>query len=201
VPVRDSVLIDTEVEEGLVIGSVLEGCEVRRAAVVGTVAHGERFEGTVVVGGRPTDGEVTVVPVRAGEWGAASGEDEVSVPDSDGEDVLAIVADVSAMGLLRDLLKIEPRRVGHHALFTFSGSLPARLRRRLVGNLDLFRECCPCAYLRVSGTVIAFRGGKQVFDEPGEVEYRDVLVVRDGRPVLSAWKAATKSVISELGAG
>ncbi|MEO2241189.1 MAG: hypothetical protein ABGY09_03875 [Euryarchaeota archaeon] len=199
-PVRDSVLIDTEVEEGLVLGSVLEGCKVRRAAVVGTVARGERFRETVVVGGREVGGRVVTVPVRAGAWGAASGEEEARVPEGDG-DVLAIVADAGAMGLLRDLLRLEPRRVGLHALFTFSGPLPGRLRRRIVGNLDVFRECCPCAYLRLGDTVLAFRGGRQVFGEPEEVRYRDVLVVRDGRPTLSAWRPAARSVISELGAG
>ncbi|WP_456482516.1 hypothetical protein [Methanopyrus sp.] len=198
-PVRESLLIDTDVRRSLVLGSVLERCELERAAVLSTVARDERFEHGVFVAGKRVPGEVVTVEVEVSRESVRSGSVEVDL-DPAGPDLVAVVADVGSAGLIADLTGLRPEHRGFHALFAFSGELPARVRKRVVNNLDVFRECCPCALLEIGDVELKFLGGRQVFDERSELSYTDVLAVRDGRPIASAWRPASGSVISELGA-
>ncbi|WP_456483088.1 hypothetical protein [Methanopyrus kandleri] len=198
-PVRESLLIDTDVRRSLVLGSVLERCEVERAAVLGTVAQGKRFEHGVFVAGKRVPGEVITVEVEVSREVVRSGSMEVDLDPAD-PDLVAVVADVRAAGLIADLTGLRPERRGFHALFAFSGELSARVRKRVVSNLDVLRECCPCALLEIGDVKLRFLGGRQVFDERSRLSYTDVLVVRDGKPIASAWRPASRSVISKLGA-
>ncbi|WP_457620162.1 hypothetical protein [Methanopyrus sp.] len=197
-PVRESLLIDTDVRYSLVIGSVLEKCEVERAAVLGTVARNERFERGVFVAGKRVPGEVITVEVEVSREVVRSGSVEIDLDPAD-PDLVAVVADVRAAGLIAEITGLRPELRGFHALFAFSGELPARTRKRMVNNLDVFRECCPCALLEVGNVELRFLGGGQVFDERSRLSYTDVLAVRDGEPIASAWRPASRSVISELG--
>ncbi|WP_457614102.1 hypothetical protein [Methanopyrus sp.] len=198
-PVRESLLMDTDVRYSLVIGSVLEKCEVERAAVLGTVAWNERFERGIFVAGKRVSGELITVEVEVSEEIVRSGSVEVEL-DPANPDLVAVVADVRAVGLISEIIGLQPEHRGFHTLFAFSGELPARTRKRVVNNLDVFRECCPCALLKVGDVELRFLGGRQVFDEKSRLSYTDVLAVRDGEPIASAWRPASRSVISELGA-
>ena len=78
-PVRESLLIDTDVRRSLVLGSVLERCEVEGAAVLGTVARDERFERGVFVAGKRVPGEVITVEVEVSREVVRSGSVEVDL--------------------------------------------------------------------------------------------------------------------------
>ncbi len=196
--VETSTLRDCEVDRSVVVASTLERCEVSRSLVVGTVASGDTFEDGVFVGGVRVEGfRVVDVPVEAGPDGVSSGAVRVEVR-GEGRVTVCAVVDVRAAGLLEDLTGEDTADAGHHRLMAFSSS-GGRLARRVVTNLDVFRECCPCAYIRVGGFEVAFVEGEMVPNPEGDVSTVDTLWVdRRGEVVASRWLPAGRSVLKLL---
>ncbi|NPB01304.1 MAG: hypothetical protein GXO28_00145 [Methanopyri archaeon] len=196
--VEGSTLRNCEVRDSVVVGSVLEGCHVEEALVIGTVAREERFERGAFVHGEAVEDVGTVrVPVEAGPDGASSGTVRVQ-PKDGGRITVCAVVDVRAVGLLEDLTGERVADAGHHGLLAFSAS-GGRLARRLITNLDVFRECCPCAYLRVGRYELAFVEGEMVTEPDGPVSSDDILWVNGrGEVVASRWSPAGCSVLKLL---
>ncbi len=196
--IEGSTLRNCEVRDSVVVGSVLEGCRVREALIVGTVARGESFERGAFVHGEKVEGVGIVrVPVEAGPDGASAGTVRVN-PSGDGRITVCAVVDVRAVGMLEDLTGERVADAGHHGLLAFSTS-GGRLARRLITNLDVFRECCPCAYLRVGRYELAFVEGEMVTEPDGPVSSDDILWVNGrGEVVASRWLPASCSVLKLL---